>query len=117
MVVNARFTQAHRDFSTAILRFEEAAALQDTLAYTEPPYWYYPVRQSLGAALVQAGRLAEAEDQFVGALKRAPHNGWSYFGLSEVYKAQGATDKLQKAEMDIVKTWIGGRELLELSRL
>ena len=43
----------------------------------EPPYWYYPVRQSLAAALMQAGRLDEAEEQFKLALKRAPNNGWS----------------------------------------
>ena len=43
----------------------------------EPPYWYYPVRQSLAVALMQAGRLDEAEEQFQRALKRAPGNGWS----------------------------------------
>ena len=46
----------------AIVRFERAAALQDALPYTEPPYWYYPMRQSLAAALLQAGRYDEAED-------------------------------------------------------
>ncbi len=31
------------------------------LAFTEPPPWYYPVRQSLGAALLQGGRPVDAE--------------------------------------------------------
>ena len=48
-----------------------AAAAQFALAYTEPPYWYYPIRQSLAAALLQAGRYTEAERQFQRALSRA----------------------------------------------
>jgi hypothetical protein len=51
------------------------------------------VRQSLAAALMQAGRLGEAEEQFQRALKEAPNNGWSYFGLSELYKLAVTTRK------------------------
>src|SRR5246127_737044 len=91
-LIRGRMAQAQGDKEGAIARFEEAAALQDGLPYTEPPYWYYPVRQTLGAAFVQAGRLAEAEEQFQRALRRAPNNGWSYFGLAELYKARGASD-------------------------
>src|SRR5262249_41500247 len=58
-VVEARIAQAKGDSATAIARFSEAAAIQDTLRYTEPPYWYYPVRQSLAAALLQAGKLEQ----------------------------------------------------------
>ena len=115
--IAARVAQAQGDAGTAIARFTEAAALQDALPYTEPPFWYYPVRQSLGAALLQAGRLAEAEEQFRLALKRAPNNGWSYFGLIELYKARGATDEAQKAEAALAKTWIGDRGLLKISNL
>jgi tetratricopeptide (TPR) repeat protein len=116
-IVQGRVAQAQGDTKTAIARFEEAAALQDGLPYMEPPYWYYPVRQSLGAALVQAGRLDEAEDQFRRALKRAPNNGWSYYGLSELYRARGDADAASKAEAELAKTWIGDRALLQLSKL
>jgi hypothetical protein len=34
-------------------------ALQDSLPYMEPPYWYYPVRQSLAVAGLRSRRLAE----------------------------------------------------------
>ena len=71
-VVEGRLAQAEGDSNKAIERFEQAAALQDALPYTEPPYWYYPVRQSLAAALMQAGRLGDAEEQFRRALARAP---------------------------------------------
>ena len=116
-LILARVAQAKGDTRTAIVRFERAAALQDALAYTEPPYWYYPIRQSLAAALLQAGRYAEAERQFQRALSRAPSNGWSYYGLAELYKARGNTTAARKAEADLARTWIGDRKLLQISNL
>ena len=116
-VIEARVAQAQGNFTSAIERFEQASNIQDGLAYTEPPYWYYPVRQSLAAALLQAGRLAEAEDQFQRALKRAPANGWSYFGLVQLYKARGDSAAAAKAEAELARTWVGDRGLLEISRL
>ena len=116
-LILARVAQARGDTRTAIVRFERAAALQDALPYTEPPYWYYPIRQSLAAALLQAGRYAGAEKQFQRALSRAPANGWSYFGLAELHKARGNTVAAQKAEADLARTWIGDRKLLQISNL
>jgi predicted Zn-dependent protease len=112
-----RVAQAQGNLSAAITRFEEAAALQDTLPYTEPPYWYYPVRQTLAAALLQVGRLAEAEDQFRRALKQAPANGWSYYWLVQLYKARGDVAAAAEAEAELAKTWIGDRQSLQISRL
>jgi tetratricopeptide (TPR) repeat protein len=116
-VVLARVAQAKGEHRTAIVQFERAAALQDALPYTEPPYWYYPIRQSLAAALLQAGRYAEAERQFQRALSRAPSNGWSYYGLAELYKARGNAAAARKAEADLARIWIGDRGLLQISSL
>jgi tetratricopeptide (TPR) repeat protein len=116
-VIRGRIAQAQINFAAAIVQFEAAAALQDTLPYTEPPYWYYPVRQSLAASLLQAGRFAEAENQFLRALKRTPANGWSYYGLAQVHKARGDTAAAAAAEAHLTKTWVGDRTLLQLSRL
>ena len=116
-VIEARVAQRQGDKAAAIERFERAAALQDGLPYMEPPYWYYPVRQSLAVALMQAGQLDEAEEQFQRALKRAPGNGWSWYGLAELYKARRKADQASKLEADLAKTWIGDRQQLELSKL
>lgn len=116
-VILARVAQAKGDKAAAVTQFEKAAALQDALPYTEPPYWYYPVRQSLGAALLQAGRHADAQQQFERALKRAPANGWSYYGLAELHKSRGNAAAARKAEADLAKTWIGDRKLLQISNL
>jgi len=113
----ARIAQGKGDKGAAIAQFEQAAALQDALPYTEPPYWYYPIRQSLAAALLQAGRYAEAKQQFELALRRAPANGWSYYGLAELHKARGDTGAARKAEADLARIWIGDRQLLQISNL
>jgi tetratricopeptide (TPR) repeat protein len=116
-LIMARVAQAKGDSKNAIVSFKQAAELQDALPYTEPPYWYYPIRQSLAAALVQAGRYDEAKQQFDLALHRAPSNGWSYFGLAQLYKARGDTAAEQKAEADLARTWVGDRSRLQLSKL
>jgi tetratricopeptide (TPR) repeat protein len=116
-VIEGRVAAARGNFAAAIGRFAEAAALQDALPYTEPPYWYYPVRQSLAAALLQAGRLDEAQEQFERALKRAPANGWSYYGLAQVYRARGDAAAAGKAEADLARTWVGDWGLLQVGNL
>ena len=77
------------DAASAVLAFEEAVALQDALPYTEPPFWYYPTRQSLGAALLASDRVAEAQAVFERDLEQYPMNGWSMFGLAEALRRQG----------------------------
>lgn len=115
-VLTGRMAMARGDPGAAIPAFERAAVLQESLAYMEPPYWYYPVRQSLGAALLMTGRLDEAEQAFQAALKRAPNSGWALFGLMEVAKARGDTAGRQEAEALLTKVWIGDRSVLDLKR-
>jgi tetratricopeptide (TPR) repeat protein len=119
-VVRGRVAQARGNQAAAIQRFKKAAALQDKLPNLEPPYWYswyYPVRQSLGAALLQAGRHDEAERQFQLSLKRAPNNAWAHFGLAELHRARGDAAALKRAEESLARTWTGDRLLLRLSNL
>ena len=75
--------------ASAVLAFEGAVAMQDALPYTEPPFWYYPTRQSLGAALLASDRVAEAQAVFERDLEQYPMNGWSMFGLAEALRRQG----------------------------
>jgi len=76
----------------AVPHLEEAVRVQDGLRYDEPPPWYYPVRESLGAALLAAGRAGDAERVFNEDLRRNPNNGWSLYGLAASLKAQGRDD-------------------------
>jgi tetratricopeptide (TPR) repeat protein len=73
----------------AVTEFRKAALVEDSLLYIEPPDWYYPVRHSLGLALLKAGQPAEAETVYREDLKRFPGNGWALFGLARSLEAQG----------------------------
>jgi tetratricopeptide (TPR) repeat protein len=116
-IVAARIAQARGDAPGAIAAFAKAAALQDGLAYMEPPYWYYPIHQSLGAALLQAGRTVEAEAAFRTALTRSPNNGWAIYGLVEVAKARGDAAAQRDAEARLARSWVGERSVLALQNL
>lgn len=74
------FRKGEIDTSVADLR--AAAALEDKLIYTEPPEWVQPVRHTLGAVLLSAGRHEEAAETYRRDLKKWPENGWSLYGLS-----------------------------------
>jgi hypothetical protein len=81
----------------AVAHLRRAVELQDALVYDEPPAWYYPVRESLGAALLRAGNAADAEQVFREGVRRSPRNGRMLFGLVESLKAQGKpVDSVQK---------------------
>ena len=76
------------DTTTALRHLSVAVQAQDGQWFTEPPPWYYPVRQSLGAALLESGQPAAAEKVYREDLLRNPDNGWSLFGLAEALRAQ-----------------------------
>ena len=75
--------------------------------YTEPPHWYYPARQSLGVALLRAGRLDEAEKAFANRSRKTPSNGWALKGLMEVYRQRGDAAALKAAQRKFATTWLG----------
>jgi len=93
-----------------------AVAEQDTHWFTEPPPWYFPVRQSLGAVLLQAGRAANAEQIYREDLARNPGNGWSLYGLAQSLRAQGKTAEAARVEESFKKAWAQADVTLTASR-
>jgi tetratricopeptide (TPR) repeat protein len=116
-VANARIAQANKDTAGAIKHFEAAVAVEDTLAYSEPPYWYYPTRQSLGAVLLLAGDLEKAEEVLRTSLLRLPNNGWALYGLMKVYEQRGDKTNARAAKQLLDKAWMGKTSTLNLARL
>lgn len=106
-VVEARAAQAGGDQARAAVLFTEAAAIQDTLPYMEPPFWYYPVHQSLGAALLAQGKAEEAAAAFREALRRTPNNGWAAAGLLRAAEARGDAATAAAARALLAKSWFG----------
>lgn len=84
------------NYEASIISLKKAVSLQDDLPYTEPPFWYYPTRQSLGRVLIEAGKFTEAEAVFRKDLEDYPRNGWSMFGLYKVLEIQGKTKEAKK---------------------
>jgi tetratricopeptide (TPR) repeat protein len=116
-VVLARIALAEDQLPAARAAFEQAVAIQDRLNYSEPPYWYYPVGQSLAAVLLRLGELNAAEDAFRASLAKAPNNGWALYGLSEVYRRMGRADAVAEVTRRLDDAWAGDRSALELGRL
>lgn len=82
--------------------FRRAVEVQDELPYTEPPFWYYPTRHSLGKALLAAGDAAGAEDVYRQDLDMYPRNGWAMYGLMQALEAQGKDVSETQARFDVV---------------
>ena len=104
------------DLDAGINYFREAAKIEDGGLYREPPKWYYPIRHSLGAALVKAGRHAEAEKVYREDLRRFPENGWSQFGLAQALRAQGKHTEAGTADARFRRAWASTDVTLTASR-
>jgi hypothetical protein len=89
----------------AVAHWQRAVAMQDALTYDEPPAWYYPLRESLGAALVRAGQPAEAEKVFREGAKRSPRNGRMLFGLLQSLRAQDKTGAAEAVQREFEAAW------------
>ena len=85
--LDARIAEARGDRVAAVASWRKAVAAEDALAYDEPAAWHYPVRESLGAALLRDGRPEESEKIFREDLDRNPRNGRSLFGLAACLQA------------------------------
>ena len=114
--VLARAAQAGGKDADAIDLWQKAAATEDTIPYMEPPYWYYPVRTSLEAALLKSGRRNQPR-RSAAALERARDDGRALHGLAESAKASGDDAAAKKADAAFAKGWRGDPAMLSLERL
>jgi tetratricopeptide (TPR) repeat protein len=105
------------DPATAIAQWRKGVKMQDQLTYFEPPPWYYPVRESLGAALLRSGDAPAAEAVFREGLRRSPNNGRMLFGLRESLRAQHKTDEMAWVEREFQRAWKNADVQLRLEDL
>ena len=85
-LLRARIASARQRPDVAIEHLSIAMTLEDDLIYDEPPPWFYPLRDALGGALLQARLYSGAAGLFEEDLRRNPGNGRSLFGLAESLK-------------------------------
>jgi tetratricopeptide (TPR) repeat protein len=115
--VAAELSAARGDHEAAIAALREAVAIEDAIPYDEPPGWHAPVRHALGAVLLDARRVAEAERVYREELHRNPGNGWSLKGLARSLEAQGKTAEAAAAERRFAAAWAHADIALATSRL
>lgn len=116
-VLGAKIAMAKKDNAGAIAMLTEAVSIQDSLKYGEPPDWFFPVRESLGAALLMNGDAAGAEKTFRADLDRNPRNPRSLFGLQQALKAQGKNYDASFLQKQFDTAWKGPAGQLKVEDL
>jgi hypothetical protein len=113
-VLGAKLALVRDDKALAISQLRDAVAIQDRLQYAEPPSWFYPVRESLGAALLLNAQLSEAERVFREDLQRNPRNPRSLFGLLQVLRTRGSSYDAAFVQGEFDAAWKGDQRQLDL---
>src|SRR5438445_3584324 len=116
-VLGAKIALAKKDNAGAIALLQSAVAAQDTLKYAEPVDWFFPVRESLGAALLMNLDSAGAEKVFREDLDHHPRNPRSLFGLQQALKAQKRDYDAGFVEKQFQASWKGGNTQLKVAEL
>jgi hypothetical protein len=93
------------DLQAAISIFKTAVEMEDSLPYTEPPEWYFPVRHALGAVQISAGEFAAAEATYQRDLEIMVENGWALRGLEKALTLQGKTEEAKNVKSRFEAAW------------
>jgi tetratricopeptide (TPR) repeat protein len=116
-ILDARIAAAHGDHTQAISSWEKAVEVQDNLYYGEPPEWFYPVRESLGGALLLSGQPEQAEAVFRADLEQNPRNPRSLFGLLNALEAENKHDAAEEVRTEFHAAWTNADAPLTLKDL
>ncbi|MBN8507883.1 MAG: hypothetical protein J0L57_04665 [Burkholderiales bacterium] len=117
LVAVARLADAQGRLDEAAGAYADAAVIEDKLSYMEPPFWYYPVRQSLGAVYLRQGKLDAARAVLRESLVKVRHNGWALAALVEVERRSGDKRAEAAALQAYRRAWFGPADGPDLARL
>jgi tetratricopeptide (TPR) repeat protein len=104
-VVRGTIARARGDQAAEIADLQRAVKLQDDEGYSEPPSFFFPVRESLGGALLRADRAAEAQAVFRADLVKNPQNPRSLFGLATALEHAGNADVAALEQAAFRQAW------------
>jgi tetratricopeptide (TPR) repeat protein len=103
--LDAQLAWACGDHEKSIQAWRRAVERESTLQYDEPPAWFYPVQQSLAAALLRNGQAQEAEAVFREAMARRPRDGRLLFGLWQSLLAQKRDNEATLVKQQFDAAW------------
>jgi len=106
-IVAARIAATEYRAGDAVASLEQAVAAEDRLRTDEPPDWFFPVRDLLGAELLLAGRPREAERVYRESIARDGANGWAHYGLAAALRAEGRSRAAAASERTFKAAWQG----------
>ena len=89
----------------AVANFRKARDLETALPYGEPPEWHQPVSHLLGAALIEAGKAADAEAVYRDSLNTVRADGWALFGLAQAFDAEGKSAEASHVREAFAQAW------------
>ncbi len=104
-ILRAELLRSQGRTPEGLAALERAVELEDGLVYDEPEPLPFAARDWLGAALLEAGRPADAERVYRAALEDRPRNGWSLAGLELALRAQGRTAEADAAGAEFREAW------------
>jgi tetratricopeptide (TPR) repeat protein len=104
-VLAGEIAAKRRRTDEAMRRYAAAVKLEDALIYMEPPDWPIPVRQLQGAALLELGRVKEAEAAFREDMRKFPDNGWSLSGLQTSLTRQNRAREAEEVGARFREKW------------
>jgi tetratricopeptide (TPR) repeat protein len=116
-ILDARIATAKGDREEAIKYWEKAVGIEDKLNYGEPPEWFYPVRESLGGALLLTGQAERAEAVFRADLEQYPRNPRSLLGLLKSLEAQKKNANVKEVRREFEAAWRNADGPLDLGDL
>jgi tetratricopeptide (TPR) repeat protein len=85
--------------------FAVARREENELGYHEPPFYIRPVSESEAAAMMTAGKWADAEAAFQKALVDRPNSGFALYGLAQVKEKKGDAGATTAAYRQFLGAW------------
>ena len=116
-VASGELAAKKNNYTLAINHLEKAVEIENTLRYDEPPTWFYPCKQNLGAILIEAGKYEEAERIYRENLSEIPDNGWGLFGLRQSLLKQNKKVEAAEVEKRFNEAWKYSDIVLTSSRI
>jgi len=116
-VLLGRAHMVERNYPAAIAELRAAVDAQARVPYTEPPYIFYPLRRTLGAAYLMNNQPAVAEMEFLQTLIESPNDAYAYWGLAQARAMRGDHRGASAARQMFNAAYLGQRSRVNMMAL